>query len=164
MNPLNSKPYNFKLFPLTSFIDLSKIYIFAEFKIWRIDDDGAKVALVDADNVSCLQMPGLSFIKNLNVSINQREVYDSNQLYPYKCYLDTELSFPVSVKDSYLSVAGYFRDASNQNDFASSSGGLVKRKGCFSKSKPFQTICRLNADIFNTNRFLINNCEVVQIL
>ena len=24
-----------------------------------------------------------------------------------------------------------------------------------------QTMCRLNADIFNTNRFLINNCEVV---
>ena len=77
MNPLNSKPYNFKLFPLTSFIDLSKIYIQAEFKLHRVDTDGANVALIDTDEVACIQLPGLTFIKNLTVLINQREVYDS---------------------------------------------------------------------------------------
>jgi hypothetical protein len=118
------------------------------------------VVLPDNEVVSCLQMPGINFIKNLNIAINQREVYDSNQLYPFKCYLDTELSYPTSVKDSYLSVTGYFRDPTNQNDFASTSGGLFKRKNLFARSKNVQTMCRLNADIFNTNRFLINNCEV----
>ena len=76
LNPLNSKPFNFKLFPLTSFIDLSKIYLFAELKIFRKDGNN-KVALDADDNVASIQMPGLTFIKNLTVMINQREVYDS---------------------------------------------------------------------------------------
>ncbi|KAI3418472.1 hypothetical protein GPALN_009800 [Globodera pallida] len=79
-------------------------------------------------------MPGATFIRNLKVHINQREVYDSNQLYSYKAYLDTELSYPIAEKDSYFG-----------------------RKKPLAESKAYQTISKLSADISNQDLLLDEN-------
>ena len=77
------------------------------------------------------QMPGATFIKNLKISLNQREVYDSNQLYSYKVYMDTEFSYPISVKDSYLTCSGYQREDESPNRVADK--GYVERKNMFAR-------------------------------
>ena len=162
LNPINSKPFNFKIFPITSFIDLSKVYLYGEFKIGRVNDDGSIVDLDNEDDVGAIQMPSSTFIKNLTVLINGREVYDSNQLYSYKAYFDVELSYPTTVKDSFLTCTGYHRDASNQNDLTK--GGLNKRKKMFASNNTVQFKTKLNADLFNQDLYLINNCEVSFVL
>uniref|UniRef100_A0A183C6X9 Capsid protein n=1 Tax=Globodera pallida TaxID=36090 RepID=A0A183C6X9_GLOPA len=142
-----------KIHPITSYIDLSKVFVFTEFKIKKIAEDGLANNLVAADSVGLIQMPGATFIRNLKVHINQREVYDSNQLYSYKVYLDTELSYPIAAKDAYFGVAGYFRDSdpSKLND---------KRKKPLAESKSYQTISKLSADIFNQDLYMISNVEI----
>ena len=77
LNPLNSKPYNFKIFPITSFIDLSKVYIYSEFKIVEVKDDGTVADLAADAKVSCIQMPGQTFIKNLTVTGKYRYNYSN---------------------------------------------------------------------------------------
>jgi hypothetical protein len=153
LNPINSTPYNFKIHPITSLIDLSKIYLFTTFKIKRTDADGTVVATGSDDYVAPVQLPGATFIRNLKVMINQREIYDSNQLYSYKAFLDTELSYPTHVKDSYLSVAGYAAEANpNQpND---------ERRRSFANGNTVQYISKLNPDLFNQQLFLISNVEM----
>jgi hypothetical protein len=158
LNPITSRPFLFKIHPLTSMIDLSKIYVITELRIREIDTDGSLVDIAPDEVVSTIQMPGATFIKDLRVLINQKEIYNSNQLYSYKVYLDTELSFPTSVKDAYLSSAGYFEDDKNQN--VVSGKGFIARKNMFAKSKTTQFIHKLDADIFNTDLFLITNTEM----
>ena len=158
LNPISSKPFLFKIHPLTSMIDLSKIFVITEMRIREIDTDGSLIDIAADEVVSTIQMPGATFIKDLRVLINQKEIYSSNQLYSFKSYMDAELSFPNSVKDSYLSSSGYFEDDKNQNHV--SGKGYIARKNMFAKSKTAQFIHKLNADIFNTDLFLITNTEI----
>uniref|UniRef100_A0A914I7L6 Uncharacterized protein n=1 Tax=Globodera rostochiensis TaxID=31243 RepID=A0A914I7L6_GLORO len=146
------KPFDV-IHPITSYIDLSKVFVFTEFKIKKIAEDGLLNNIGSSDSVGLIQMPGATFIRNLKVHINQREVYDSNQLYSYKVYLDTELSYPIAAKDAYFGVAGYFRytDLSKAND---------KRRKPLAESKAYQTISKLSADIFNQDLYMISNVEI----
>ncbi|KAL3086774.1 hypothetical protein niasHS_008372 [Heterodera schachtii] len=139
--------------PITSYVDLSKVFVCTEFKLKKVADDGVVVDVPANAAVGLIQMPGATFIRNLKVHINQREVYDSNQLYSYKVFLDNELSYPVAAKEAYFGVAGYFRDSdpTKVND---------KRKKAVEESKSFQTISKLSADIFNQDLYMISNVEI----
>ncbi|KAL3118843.1 hypothetical protein niasHT_008190 [Heterodera trifolii] len=139
--------------PITSYVDLSKLFVCTEFKLKKVADDGVVVDVPANAAVGLIQMPGATFIRNLKVHINQREVYDSNQLYSYKVFMDTELSYPVAAKEAYFGVAGYFRDSdpTKVND---------KRKKAVEESKSFQTISKLSADIFNQDLYMISNVEI----
>jgi hypothetical protein len=46
----------------------------------RRKDGNNLVDLVDNENVAPIQMPGGTFIKNLKIIMNGREIYDSNSL------------------------------------------------------------------------------------
>ncbi|KAL3107743.1 hypothetical protein niasHT_012256 [Heterodera trifolii] len=153
LNPISSRPFHFKIHPITSYVDLSKVFVCTEFKLKKVADDGVVVDVPANAAVGLIQMPGATFIRNLKVHINQREVYDSNQLYSYKVFLDTELSYPVAAKEAYFGVAGYFRDSdpTKVND---------KRKKAVEESKGFQAISKLSADIFNQDLYMISNVEI----
>lgn len=62
LNPINSKPWLFKIHPLTSMIDLSKLYVITEMRIREVETDGT---IIDIHNevVAPIQMPGATFIK-----------------------------------------------------------------------------------------------------
>lgn len=141
----------FKIHPITSFIDLSKIYILTECRIRKVAADGVISDLPDNEVVSPIQLPGATWIKDLRVLINQREVYSSNQLYSYKAFFDTELSYPIDVKNNFLNVSGYIPDAKDPDDVNDT--GYIGRKNMFAKGKPVQMISKLTADIFNQVRF-----------
>jgi hypothetical protein len=158
LNPISSKPFHYKIHPITSYIDLSKIYVVTECRIRKIGDDGVVTNLAAGEVVAPIQMPGATWIRDLKISINQREIYSSNQLYGYKAFLDTEFSYPESAKDGFLSVTGYHRDRKDPDSVDDE--GFKNRKNMFAKSKTVQLISKLTADIFNQNLFLISNVEV----
>jgi len=138
----------------------------SEWKIWRITATGAKEAIVDGDInrvdgtaiISTCQMPGSTFIKNLMITINGREVFNANQLYSYKAYLDAELSYNKEVKKSYLSCLGYFPDSYDQD--SNTGTGYTSRAKMFAGSRTAQFITNIDADLFAQDLYLINNCEV----
>jgi hypothetical protein len=158
LNPISSKPFHFKIHPITSYIDLSKVYVLTECRIRKIGDDGVVTNLAAGEVVAPIQMPGATWIRDLKILINQREIYSSNQLYSYKAYLDTEFSYPESAKDGFLSVTGYSRDSKDPDSV--NDEGYKSRKNMFAKSKSVQLISKLTADIFNQNLYLISNVEL----
>lgn len=118
----------------------------------EVNADGTLKDLTKDEIVAPIQMPGGTFIRNLKIMLNQREVYDSNQLYAYKVYLDTEFSYPTTVKDAYLSASGYHRDQENPNRVADK--GYIARKNAFAESNTVQLIHKLSADILNQDLYL----------
>src|SRR5277367_5861209 len=65
------------------------------------------IPIDETDKIGTVQGIGATWIKNLRVTINGRETFNSNSLYAYKSYLDMELSYNNDVKRTYLSAAGY---------------------------------------------------------
>ncbi|KAL3095126.1 hypothetical protein niasHT_027945 [Heterodera trifolii] len=131
LNPLTDIPFHFKIHPSTSFIDLNKCYILTEMSIKRFDTDTNKyVNLKVNEQVATINMIGATWIKNIKITVQGREIYDSNSLYAYKAYLDTELSYSKNVKESDLQASGYYVDSENQDD------------------------------VFNQDRYMVNGVEI----
>nr|CAD2202559.1 unnamed protein product [Meloidogyne enterolobii] len=156
-NPLTDTPYHFKIHSSQNYIDLSKIYLFTEFRIKKEGDDGRLVKLAATDNVAPIQLIGQTFINNMRINVNGREIFNSNSLYAYKTYFSHELSYSQGAKSSHLNAAGYYYDS----DIKLEDGTAYNaRKNLFSSSKTAQFISKLDADIFNQPLYLINHCEI----
>lgn len=136
---------------------MSKVYVITECRIKKIAEDGLETDLDRDEVVAPIQMPGATWIKDLKISINQKEVYTSNQLYSYKVYFDTELSYSQIVKDGFLSITGYQKE--NKHDSVTDNG-FITRKNMFAESKTVQLVSRLSTDITNQDLYLISNVEV----
>ncbi|HJS63964.1 MAG TPA: hypothetical protein VJU13_00490 [Candidatus Nitrosocosmicus sp.] len=72
--------------------------------------------------------------------------------------MDYELSYPIAVKDSFLTCTGYSRDGADQDSNAGA--GYIKRKESFAESKTVQLIHKIDADLFNQELYLVNNVEI----
>lgn len=72
--------------------------------------------------------------------------------------MDYELSYPVTVKDSFLTAVGYSRDSADQD--SNVGGGYTKRKALFATSKTAQFMHKIDADLFNQDLYLVNNVEI----
>uniref|UniRef100_A0A914LXS6 Uncharacterized protein n=1 Tax=Meloidogyne incognita TaxID=6306 RepID=A0A914LXS6_MELIC len=145
-NPLTDTPYHFKIHSSQNYIDLSKCYLFTELRIRKENENGYLVNLAPTDNIAPIQLIGQTFINNMKIGINGREIYNSNSLYAYKTYLSYELSYSQGAKSSHLNAAGYYFGS----DVNLESGvGYEARKRLFSNSNTAQFIAKLDADIFN---------------
>ncbi|KAH7721116.1 CBN-RNR-2 protein [Aphelenchoides avenae] len=108
--------------------------------------------------VAPIQMLGQSFIRQLKMSINGTEVYDSSTLYPYICYIKNELSYSSNVKDTILAAGGYYRDEAMDN---AASAGFLQRNRLMGQSEIVELESRLDFDLANQNLFLLNNLDVL---
>jgi hypothetical protein len=162
LNPVDSWPFHFRIHPNSAFLDLSHIYVETEMRIERRLGNGEWVPIIDTDKIGTVQGIGAVWIKNLRVTVNGRETFNANSLYSYKSYLDLELSYTPEVKANYLGICGYFpmnpSSTIDQNNVKDS--GYIKRKGCFEKGVTAQFFTKLNADIFTSELYLINNVPV----
>jgi hypothetical protein len=164
-NPLTDTPYHFKIHSSQNFIDLSRCYLFTEFRIRKEDANGVRVNLDENDNVAPIQMIGATFINNIRMTINGREIFNSNSMMPYKSYLSHELSFSPQAKTSHLTAAGYYLN----DDYKLEQGkGFENRRLRMLADAPNnkktsgigQFITKLDIDICHQPAFLINFTEI----
>ena len=159
LNPISDIPYRFRIHSSNNFLGLSKTFLLVEARLKKLHaTNGTWINVVAADNVAPINYIGQTFIRNIKVSLAGRELQDSNSLYMYKAYIDSELSLPTSTKDSYLSVAGYYVDDNDQEEAANDS--FIKRKALLTDGKLMQFITKLDVDIFNQPNYMISNLEI----
>ena len=158
LNPVSDIPYRFRIYSTNNYLDLSRVFLLMEMRILKQNAANNWVQLEDINEVSTINFIGSTFIKNIKVSLNGREIYDSNSMYMYKAYLDAELSLPWGAKDSYLSASGYYDDGDSQED--STTEGFIKRKNRFIQSQTAQFISKLDVDLFNQPNYLISGVEI----
>ena len=74
---------------------MSRIYLMLELSIQKFHA-GNWVAIVQGTDTDLapIQAIGQTFIQQLKVQVGNVDVYDGGTLYPYRCYLTTELSYP----------------------------------------------------------------------
>ncbi|KAL3075415.1 hypothetical protein niasHT_036098 [Heterodera trifolii] len=157
-NPLTDTPYHFKLHSSQNYIDLSKCYLLTEFRIRKENVNGQLIDLnADDLHIAPIQMIGQTFIRNIKMSINRREIFNSNALMAYKTYFSHELSYSTTAKDSHLNAAGYYRDT---GDTLETGDGCIARRNLFANSNVAQFIAKIDTDLFNQPLYLINFCEL----
>lgn len=152
-------PIQFRLFNDNLWTDMSRIYLMLELSIQKFHA-GNWVAIVQGTDTDLapIQAIGQTFIQQLKVQVGNVDVYDSGTLYPYRCYLTTELSYPECVKRTFLASIGY-HISTKQDDAADA--GFVKRQQRFDGGKTVQTYSRLDFDLGNQELYLLNNVDAI---
>lgn len=154
-------PYQFRLYSDNLWTDLSRVYLFLELSVEKPSPTvpGRWVQIDDSDTqLGCIQGLGQTFVRQLKVSISNTEIYDSGTLYAYKSYMTNELSFPASVKESFLAAAGYY-PTRRHND--AGDAGFKSRVALFSSAKQAHLMSRLDFDMGNQELYLVNNIDVL---
>lgn len=159
LNPLNNPPYHFHINAGDGYLDLSKTYLKTEFKLEKFNELGSKwESIVAADKVSVNQALGSTFIRNIKVQINGREIYNSNSLYSFKSLMDMELSHTRAYKETYLQTCGYHTDIALPT--TTTNTGYLSRQKPFLKGTNVEYISRLFIDLFNQDLYFLNNCDI----
>ena len=158
----NSGPYEFHIGPNPQFLHLAKNYLFIQLRI--VKESGANLVHQATDaNVDPVVGPinaiGKTFIKQVKLSFNGIEVFDSGDKYAFRAYLETELNYGYDARFSHLQAALYTQESSTDAD-AAANEGLTQRAALFKKSKWVQVIAPIHCDIFAQNKYLLNNIDV----
>ena len=163
-NSCNSRgPYEFHLSPDPQMLNLAKNYLFLELKITK-EDDTALIHLAGAPNLDALVGPinliAKTFIKQVKVSLNGMEVFDSGDKYAYRAFLETELNYGQDAKKSHLQAALYEKDTPPDQIDADANTGLVARALPFRSSAFVQLMAPIHCDLFSQNKYMLSNVDL----
>lgn len=158
--PITDSPYLFKIPSTSSFLDFKHMYLFTEWQMKVTNAAGTNDVNTQAtDNCSTIQAFGSNFIRNVKVYVADKEVFNANNLYAFKNFFDTELNYSMDAKRSHLAVTGYRVDNLDDPNLAAGQG-FIDRKNLFLGGNRAQFITKINADIFNIDKYFLNNTEV----
>ena len=155
----NEGPYEFHISSDPQMLQLSKNYLFMELRIKKADDTN----IVAADNVGPINLIGKTFIKQVKLTLNGKEVFDSGDKYAYRAFLETELSYDEPAKNTQLQAAVYIKDqpgGANSSIDDDANAGLIARRAVFVGSVWVQVMAPIHCDMFAQNRLLVNHIDL----
>jgi len=163
LNPISqdsSAPSLFRLFSDALYPDFSRVYFYFLAWIEKQDDaTGLHSKLIGEDantKIGSVQYLGQTVIQQLRVHVGSQEVYDSGPLYAYKALIATELSQSLRMKETFLESAGYHPSLEHDNE---NDEGFKARCAQFAGGKAVQFYARLDFDIGNQEKYMLNNTD-----
>jgi len=157
-------PYTFRLFSDSQFINLSKPWFYLVSSLEKYDNAnktwGPLTDTADDKNTGVIQNYGSSFIKQLKVSINGIDVFNSGVLYPWRSYIANEFGLSLGFKNGLYQASCYYPDHSiGQDNYQNE--GLKHRIMQFAKSNKTHTMALLNFDLANQNNLFLNHSDII---
>jgi len=106
-----------------------------------------------------------SLFSQVYISLNGTLITASTNTYPYRALLETLLSYGENAKKTQLSSALFYKDQAGKMDSvnfddAEVNDGLGKRRALVARSREFDMMGRLHADIFFQDRYMLNEVGV----
>lgn len=142
------------------YFDLSSSYLYVKAKI--VKGDGTD--LTDKDHVAPVNLFLHSLFSQVDVSLNERAISSSSNMYPYRAYIETLLNYGEDAKKSLLTCECFYKDenldVADPTQEQNGNPGLVKRYELTRNSRVVDMIGALHCDIFQQNRLLLNMVDL----
>ena len=102
-----------------------------------------------------------SLFQQLDVFLNDKLVSTSNNLYPYRAYMENLLNYGSDATESRLSCSLFYPDTPGKFDVSGLDNlGMDKRIVDAYTNSSFDLIGNLHSDLFHQNRYLLNNVDM----
>jgi len=163
-NCTSTGPWRFHVEAGPQYLDVSKNFLYMKLKI--VNPDGTNYAAPAAGNpvvFAPINMIGKTFFKQLKLSINNKLVSDSSDTYAYRAYLETILNYGAECKNTQLRSAQYTKDTVNNAGTVdhAANAGFVTRAGSFALSNSVECMAKLHCDLFQSDKLLLSNTELM---
>jgi len=159
-NPINDTgPYVFHLAPIPQYLSMQNNFLVMEAQIKRDDDTDMQ----PNDQFCPINAIGKTLWKQVVLSLNNQDVYDSGNMYHYKSYLETHLNYSPSVKETQLVQCDYVQDvpeAQNNNVDDLQNVGVAKRCGTWKRSRWVETISTIHTSLLTQDKYLVSNVDM----
>ncbi|GFO17928.1 hypothetical protein PoB_004443300 [Plakobranchus ocellatus] len=136
------------------YTDLPETFLHVRVKVTKPDGG----ALTDTDIVAPTILYAEALFFQVDVSLNGNLTIPSQNTYPWRCFLESLLSYRPDALGSQLSLSGFSRVTAGELDNmdGEKNEGFVERVKWIKGSKECDMLCRVHADIFHQEKFLIN--------
>ena len=102
--------------------------------------------------------------KNVEVFINSKLVSNSENLYPYRAFLETLLTYGTDAKNEQLRCGMFYIDSpplgEHQQPQVSANRGAYKRFQNSLASQTFECLGKIHSELFNQNKLLAGEIEI----
>ena len=155
------------------YADLSKCYHYVRYQILKADGtpipEVQAAQIGDPQKVAPINYYSNTMFQNVELHLNGELVETSNNLYPYKSYLQTFLSHAKECKEMQLAMGGFHQDRGEvdgdeiRTAMAAANcrnSGLHTRFELSKFSHPFTTLWPLHLDFCTQNRYVLNRSNV----
>ena len=148
-------PYEFEITPDPLYLDLNRNYLHMVLSITKRDGS----ALAQATDIGFINLIGKTFFQRCKIWLNSTLAFDSSDTYAYRAYLETVLNYGSDAKETHLQAGMYFRDQASRMETVENDGH--KSRVEYSKlSRHVELMAPVHSDLFNQDRFLLNNMNV----
>ncbi|XP_066485954.1 uncharacterized protein F54H12.2-like [Tiliqua scincoides] len=141
------------------YLDLNNTLLYLRCKIVKEDggniDRQAEVALVN--------YPIASIFSQLDVTLGDRLISQSNNCYPYRAFIESVLNYGEDALSSQFSAGMFYKDTPGEHDSADLDGQneeFIKRVGLIAESRKIELLGHLHADLFFQEKLLLNGVDV----
>ncbi|XP_052708885.1 uncharacterized protein F54H12.2-like [Crassostrea angulata] len=141
------------------YIDLKRSRLYVKTRILKADGS----SLATDEKTGIVNLPLQSMFSQMDVYLNNKLVSFNTNNYPWKAYLKTVLFGGKEELSSQKQSQLFFKDDGNLGDANAYNGGnagLVLRYGYTQESKVFELEGNLMEDIFDIDKYLINDVDI----
>jgi hypothetical protein len=130
-------------------------------RIKLVKTDGSDLPSAEANKVGCVNNLLHSMFSCLSVSLNGKPVTLHETNNHYKAYLEKILNYSCSdASGTYLFSSFWFLDSPTSDRALKDNSGHATRLKYLSNNQTVELYGRLHADLFNSDKMLINGVEI----
>ncbi|XP_030435233.1 uncharacterized protein F54H12.2-like [Gopherus evgoodei] len=141
------------------YMDLNNTLLYLCCKI--VKGDGTELA-ADAE-VGLVNYPVASIFSQLDVTLGDRLVSQSNNCYPYRAFIKSVLNYSDDTLATQFSAGLFYKDTAGQHEKTELDGenlGFVKRAKLTAQSRTVELLGHLHSDLFFQEKLLLNGVDV----
>ncbi|XP_050795728.1 uncharacterized protein F54H12.2-like [Gopherus flavomarginatus] len=141
------------------YMDLNNTLLYLCCKI--VKGDGTELA-ADAE-VGLVNYPVASIFSQLDVTLGDRLVSQSNNCYPYRAFIESVLNYSDDTLATQFSAGLFYKDTAGQHEKTVLDGenlGFVKRAKLTAQSRTVELLGHLHSDLFFQEKLLLNGVDV----
>jgi hypothetical protein len=137
------------------YIDLNSVRLLLRVKL--VKTDGSVLSSTEQNTVGCANNLLHSLFSSLSVSLNGKPVTLHETNYHYKAYLEKLLNYGSDASGTHLVSNLWYLDSSGE---LKDSSGYTTSLQYMANSQTVELYGRLHADLFNSDRMLINGFDM----
>ncbi|XP_065446047.1 uncharacterized protein F54H12.2-like [Chrysemys picta bellii] len=141
------------------YMDLNNTLLYLCCKI--VKGDGAELA-ADAE-VGLVNYPVASIFSQLDVTLGDRLISQSNNCYPYRAFIESVLNYSDDTLATQFSAGLFYKDTAGQHEETELDGGnlgFVRRAKLTARSRTVELLGHLHSDLFFQEKLLLNGVDV----
>ncbi|XP_075455201.1 uncharacterized protein F54H12.2-like [Ascaphus truei] len=141
------------------YFDLNNTLIYITCKIVKQDN----TPIADGARVSLINYPIATLFNQLDVTLGDRLISQSNNLYTYRAYIETILNYSADALSTQFTTGLFYKDTAGQHQTRTVGGdnhGFTKRSQMTERGKAVELLGHLHSDIFFQEKLILNGLDL----